>query len=204
MSGSINMPAASAPFRPWADLDAGIVSSITACCALREYASCRIVCGAWRSALPPLLSRLLAVLPADDTAGQPVSLVACSHLARRRARLLHGDQLHRSSPTGTTGAAAGCRCVGASRDGWLALVSGDAEAPAGPLLFNPFTGEEIPLDPELYEPAHEPAPKIVFSPNPTPLDFTAVSLCRLNRVVVQRASDGWSRIEDTDPLLNRG
>ena len=71
------------------------------------------------------------------------------------------------------------------------------------LLFNPFTGEEIPLDPELYEPAHERAPKIVFSPNPTPLDFTAVSLCRPNRVAVQRTSDGWSHIEDTGPLLDR-
>ena len=203
MSGSVNMPAASTPFRPWADLDAGLVSSIAACCALREYASCRAVCCAWRSALPSPLSWPLAVLPADDTAGQPVSLVACSHLARRRARLLHGD-LHRPSPTGPIGAAAaGCRCVGASRDGWLALVAGDAEAPAGPLLFNPFTGEEIPLDPELYEPAHERAPKIVFSPNPTPLDFTAVSLCRPNRVAVQRASDGWSHIEDTGPLMDR-
>jgi len=203
MSGSINMPVASAAFRPWAELDAGLVSSIAACCALREYASCRAVCGAWRSALPPPLSRPLAVLPADDAAGHPVSLAACSHHARRWARLLHGD-LHRPSPTGPIGAAAaGCRCVGASRDGWLALVAGDAEAPAGPLLFNPFTGEEIPLDPELYEPAHERAPKIIFSPNPTPFDFTAVSLCRPNRVAVQRASDGWSHIEDTGPLMER-
>lgn len=202
MSGGVNMAAASAPFRPWADLDAGLVSSIAACCALRGYASCRAVCVAWRSALPPPLSRPLAVLPADDAAGHPVSLAACSHHARRWARLPHGDQLHR--PTGRIGsAAARCRCVGASRDGWLALVAGDAEAPAGPLLFNPFTGEEIPLDPELYEPAHEVAPKIVFSPNPTPLDFTAVSLCRHNRVAVQRASDGWSHIEDTGPLMDR-
>ena len=152
--------------------------------------------------LPPQLpsGRGRTSTPASSPAS-PTS--ACSHHARRWARLLHGD-LHRPSPTGPIGAAAaGCRCVGASRDGWLALVAGDAEAPAGLLLFNPFTGQEIPLDPELYEPTHEPAPKIVFSPNPTPLDFTAVSLCRPNRVAVQRASDGWSHIEDTGPLMDR-
>ncbi|CAD6251455.1 unnamed protein product [Miscanthus lutarioriparius] len=167
--------AASAPFRPWADLDAGLVSMIAARCALREHASCRAVCCAWRSALPSPLSWPLAA-----------------------PTRLHGD-LHR--PTGI--GAAGCRCVGASRDGWLALVAGDAEAPAGLLLFNPFTGQEIPLDPELYEPTHEPAPKIVFSPSPTPLDFTAVSLCRPNRVAVQRASDGRSHIDDTGLLMDR-
>ncbi|PUZ47618.1 hypothetical protein GQ55_7G180800 [Panicum hallii var. hallii] len=167
MDGGVGVPAG-APFLPWADLEAGLVSSIAACCALGDYASCRAVCPAWRSALPPPLSRPLAA-PAR----------------RRPARI---------------GAAA--RCVGASRDGWLALVAGEAAAPAGPLLFNPFTGEEIPLDESLYQPAHEPAPKIVFSPNPTRGEYTAVSLVRPDMVAVQRASDGCSYCEDTGPLLN--
>jgi len=138
----------------------------------------------------------LAVLPADDAAGHPVSLAACALHAGRWASLPHAGR-----PSRIIGAAARCRCVGASRDGWLALVAGDAAAPAGPLLLNPFTGEEIPLDESLYQPAHELAPKIVFSPNPTRGDFTAVSLVRPDMVAVQRASDGVSYCEDTGPLL---
>ncbi|OEL30852.1 Telomere-binding protein 1 [Dichanthelium oligosanthes] len=203
MSGGevAGMPAGADPSPPWADLEPGIVSTIATFCALGDYASCRAVCGAWRSALPPPLSRPLAVLPADDAAGHPVSLVACSLHARRWARLLlHGGGLHQ--PTRIRADSPDCRCVGASRDGWVALVAGDAAAPKGPLLFNPFTGEEIPLDGSLYQPTHEPAPKIVFSPGPTPRDFTAVSLCRPGVVAVQRASEYCSYTEDTGPLLD--
>nr|TKW23336.1 hypothetical protein SEVIR_4G285505v2 [Setaria viridis] len=149
---------------------------IADCCALKDYASCRAVCAAWRSALPPPLSRPLAVLPADDAASRPVSLAACPLYERRWSRLL----LHR--PGGTVGATARCRCVGASRDGWVALVAGDAAAPAGPMLFNPFTGEEIPLDESLYQPAH--------------------GQLRSDMVAVQRAADGCSYSEDTGPLLD--
>ena len=115
------------------------------------------------------------MLPADDAAGHPVSLAACALHAGRWASLPHAGR-----PSRIIGAAARCRCVGASRDGWLALVAGDAAAPAGPLLLNPFTGEEIRLDESLYQPAHELAP---------------------NMVAVQRASDGVSYCEDTGPLL---
>ncbi|XP_062185994.1 uncharacterized protein LOC133889514 [Phragmites australis] len=186
------------PLRPWADLESGIISRIADSCALKDYASCRSVCGPWRSALPPPLSRPLAVLSADDAAGHPVSIAACSLHAHRWSRLLGLQQPTRLS-------ASGCRCVGA-RDGWVALVAGDAETGvgAGPLLFNPFTGEEIPLDSSLYEPKHELAPKIVFSPNPTPRDFAAVSVCRPNRVAVQRACGGCSFIiiEETEGLMD--
>ncbi|XP_072149596.1 uncharacterized protein [Setaria viridis] len=198
MSGDddVGMPAG-APIPPWADLEPSLVSTIADCCALKDYASCRAVCAAWRSALPPPLSRPLTVLPADDAASLPVSLAACPLYVRRWSRLL----LHR--PGGTVGAAARCRCVGASRDGWVAFVAGDAAAPAGPMLFNPFTGEEIPLDESLYQPAHgQLAPKIVFSPNPTRRDFTAASLIRPDMVAVQRAADGCSYSEDTGPLLD--
>ena len=191
------MPAGGAPFPPWADLEPGLISGVADCCALGDYASCRAVCAAWSSALPPPLSRPLAVLPTDDAAGHPVSLAACALHAGRWARLAHAGGPGRR----ILGAAARCRCVGASRDGWLALVAGDAAAPAGPLLLNPFTGEEIRLDESLYQPAHELAPKIVFSPNTTRGDFTAVSLVRPDMVAVQRASDGVSYCEDTGPLL---
>jgi hypothetical protein len=197
MSGG-GMPAAGAPIPPWADLEPGLVSTIAACCALEDYASCRAACAAWRSALPPPLSLPLAVLPADDAAGIPVSLAACSLHARRWSRLL----LHGRRPGGRLSSAARCRCVGASRDGWMALVAGDAAAPVGPVLFNSFTGEQIPLDESLYQPAHgELAPKIVFSPNPTRRDFTAASLVRPDMVAVQRVADGSSNSEDTGPLL---
>ncbi|CAN6235347.1 unnamed protein product [Urochloa humidicola] len=190
---------------PWADLDAGLVSTIAACAALGDYASCRAVCAAWRAALPPPLSRPLAVLPADDAARLPVSLAACALHARRWARLQHGGGgglLRR--PPDWIAAAPRCRCVGASRDGWVALVAGDAAAPVGPLLFNPFTGEEILLDASLYQPAHDPAPKIVFSPRPTRRDLTAASLVRPGMVVVQRVADGCSYTEDTGPFLDGG
>ncbi|CAL5068438.1 unnamed protein product [Urochloa decumbens] len=200
--GDVGMPDVVAPccVPPWADLDAGLVSTIAACSALKDYASCRAVCAAWRAALPPPLSRPLAVLPADDAARLPVSLAACALHARRWARLHYGGLLHR--PPDRIAAAPRCRCVGASRDGWVALVAGDAAAPVGPLLFNPFTGEEIPLDASLYQPAHDPAPKIVFSPNPTRREFTAASLVRPDMVVVQRAADGCSYCEDTGPFLD--
>ncbi|KAF8715072.1 hypothetical protein HU200_027620 [Digitaria exilis] len=204
MSSAIVVAGGAPCFPPWADLEPGIISSIAVCCSLADYASCRGVCPSWRSALPPPLSRPLAVLPADDPSGHPVSLAACSLHARRWARLLldHGDLLlHR--PASIIGDAPGCRCVGASRDGWVALVAGDAAAPVGPVLFNPFTGKEIPLDPSLYQPAHHPAPKIVFSRNPTGHGFTAVSLVRPDMVAVQRAAaDGCSYSEDTGPLLD--
>ncbi|CAN6239833.1 unnamed protein product [Urochloa humidicola] len=198
--GDVAMPHVAAPCSPpWADLDAGLVSTIAACSELKDYASCRAVCAAWRAALPPPLTRPLAVLPADDAARLPVSLAACALHVQRWARLQHGGLLHR--PPDRIAAAPRCRCVGASRDGWVALVAGDAAAPVGPLLFNPFTGEEIPLDGSLYQPAHEPAPKIVFSPNPTRRDFTAASLVRPDMVVVQRVADRCSYTEDTGPFL---
>ncbi|KAL6650897.1 hypothetical protein ACP70R_009822 [Stipagrostis hirtigluma subsp. patula] len=183
-------PPPPSPLRPWADLDADLVSIIADCCAINDYASCRAVCVPWRAALPPPLSRPFAFLPASDAATgspDPVSLGACSLHAGCWYRL-HGLR----QPTRLS--AASCRCVGA-RDGWVALVAGGAGATAGfagPLLFNPVTGEEIPLDASLYEPGHEPAPKIVFSPNPTPRDFAAASLCRPYRVAVQRVFDGHS------------
>ncbi|CAL4930780.1 unnamed protein product [Urochloa decumbens] len=175
------------PLRPWADLDTDLVSCIGDCCAPRDYASCRAVCVAWRSALPPLLSLPLAVLPADAAAGHPaVSVAACFLRARRWSRL-PGLRC----PTALVGdAAASCRCVGA-RDGWIALVAA-AAADGGALLFNPFTGAQIKLQASLYDPTREEAPKVVFSPDPTPHDFAAVSVTRPNRIAVQRAADGYS------------
>ncbi|CAL4922442.1 unnamed protein product [Urochloa decumbens] len=189
------------PLRPWADLDADLISCIGDCCVLTDYASCLAVCAAWRSALPPPLSLPLAVLPADAAAGHPaVSVAACFLRARRWSRL-PGLRC----PTALIGgAAASCRCVGA-RDGWIALVA-TAAADGGALLFNPFTGTEIPLHASLYDPARDAvaAPKIVFSPDPTPRDFAAVSVTRPNRIAVQRAADGYSDsvVEYTNHLMD--
>ncbi|KAL6882707.1 hypothetical protein ACP4OV_011397 [Aristida adscensionis] len=187
-AASFSAPAVGRPRR----LDAGLVSTVANCCALRDYASCRAVCRPWRAALPPPLSLPFAFHAGSDAAGQPVSLAAPFSLHSERWSWLLGLR----QPA--TLSATACRCVGA-RDGWVALVGagagagagGDAMAGfAGPLLFNPVTGQEIPLDASLYEPEHEPAPKIALSPNPTPRDFTAVSLCRPQRLAVQRASGG--------------
>jgi hypothetical protein len=182
---------------PWADLDANLVACIVGLCTLKDYASCRVVCASWHAALPPLLSQPIAVLPADDGGHHPVSLAVC---------LLHTRRWHRipglRQPTRLD--AAHCRCVGA-RDGWLALVAGVETSSRRAVLFNPFTGGEIPLDAALYEPEHDLAPKIVFSPNPTRHGFVAVSLCRPDRLVLQKAYGGGSLtlIEDTEALMDK-
>ena len=41
MSGNINMTAAVAPFRPWADLNSDLISIIAPCCMLRALRSRR-------------------------------------------------------------------------------------------------------------------------------------------------------------------
>jgi hypothetical protein len=125
------------------------------------------------------------VLPADDGVQHPVSLVVCLLHTRRWYRIPGLLQ-----PTWLN--ATHCRCISA-RDGWLALVADDdVETSKCVVLFNPFTGDEIPLDATLYEPELDLAPMIFFSPNPTRYVFAAVSLCRPNRLVVQKAYSGGS------------
>uniref|UniRef100_A0A0D3GQ68 Uncharacterized protein n=1 Tax=Oryza barthii TaxID=65489 RepID=A0A0D3GQ68_9ORYZ len=186
-------------FRRWSDdLTPDLVSRVADCCPVKDYASCRAVCRAWRSALPSLASRPLAPVAAAD-AGVAVSLGVCSQNARRWSRLVG---LHQ--PSGLD--AETCCCVGGTRDGWLALVGAAAGKPASGavLLFNPLTGAEIPLHASLYDPECERAPKVVFSPSPTARDFAAVSMCRPNRLAVQRATEGYSSslVVDIEALMD--
>lgn len=197
--------------RRWADLHAGLVSRVADLCALRGYASCRAVCASWRAALPPPTSRPLA--PVADTASRhgPLSLAVCSVHAQRWSRLLGLRQ-----PSGLANATGASRCVGA-RDGWVVLAAANAKGAAAAaasvvLLFNPVTGVEIPLHASLYDPNCErapaastsPAPKVVFSPCPTARDLAAVSICRPNRLAVQRTTDGHSSalVLDTAALMD--
>ncbi|KAK3162217.1 hypothetical protein QOZ80_1BG0086930 [Eleusine coracana subsp. coracana] len=200
------------PTPPWSELDANLLSRIAGLCALKDYNASRIVCHSWHAALPPPLSNPLAVLPAADgtsTSHHPVSLAVCFLHARRWCRL-PGLGPHQPSTSITTSAAGDCRCVGArDDDGWVALVSaGTAETGVGAdgraALFNPFTGEEIALDAALLDPAHNPAPKIVFSPHPTRNSFAAVSLCRPTRLAVQRScgAASFTTVEDTCAFLD--
>uniref|UniRef100_A0A0E0KRV4 KIB1-4 beta-propeller domain-containing protein n=1 Tax=Oryza punctata TaxID=4537 RepID=A0A0E0KRV4_ORYPU len=193
--------------RRWADLHAGLVSRVADLCALQGYASCRAVCASWRAALPPPTSRPLApvVVPADDGCGdtashEPLSLAVCSVHAQRWSRLLGLRQ-----PSGLANATGASRCVGA-RDGWVVLAAANAKAGAASvvLLFNPLTGVEIPLHASLYDPKCESPPKVVFSPCPTVRDFAAVSICRRNRLAVQRTTDGYSSslVLDTAALMD--
>lgn len=187
-------------FRRWSDdLTPDLVSRVADCCPVKDYASCRAVCRAWRSALPSLASRPLAPVAAAAAADVAVSLGVCSQNARRWSRLVG---LHQ--PSGLD--AETCRCVGGTRDGWLALVGTAAGKPTSGavLLFNPLTGAEIPLHASLYDPECERAPKVVFSPSPTARDFAAVSMCRPNRLAVQRATEGYSSslVVDTEALMD--
>ncbi|KAL5216664.1 hypothetical protein ABZP36_008065 [Zizania latifolia] len=187
----------------WADLHVGLVSRVADCCTLHDYVSCRAVCRAWRAAILPLTSRPLAPVCGDGTeaGGQPLSLGVCSDHAQRWTQLLGVPQPSRFRSV------ASCRCVGA-RDGWVALAAATANGRrAGRSivsLFNPLTGTEIPLHASLYDPKCERAAKVVFSPDPTPRDFAAVSMCRPNRLAVHRSTDGHSsRLTlDTDALMD--
>ncbi|KAG8046644.1 hypothetical protein GUJ93_ZPchr0008g12447 [Zizania palustris] len=190
----------------WADLHAGLISRIADCCMLPDYVSCRAVCSAWRAAILPLPSRPLTSVCGDgvEAAGgqpEPLSLGVCSNHAQRWTRLLGVPQPPRFRN------ATRYRCVGA-RDGWVALAAATANGRrAGRTivsLFNPLTGTEIPLHASLFDPKCESAAKIVFSPDPTPRNFAAVSMCRPNRLVVHRSTGGRSsRLTlDTDALMD--
>ncbi|XP_039818634.1 uncharacterized protein LOC120681173 [Panicum virgatum] len=137
---------------------------------LESYSSIRGVCTAWRSALPTAAPLLLTVSGLDAPRHRQV--VSASFLTAGRS--FHLSELPK-----------GGQLVGSS-NGWIAV---DTIWP-GIFLLNPTSVEcrWFDLFP-LRDGDDVPVHKVVFAPNPTADDFTAVAICGPRELAYARARD---------------
>ncbi|KAG8082354.1 hypothetical protein GUJ93_ZPchr0014g47306 [Zizania palustris] len=173
----------------------GLVSRIADCCTLHDYVSCRAGCSAWRAAIQPLTSRpLVPVQSARMWAGSP-----CQRLLQRRAASAGPgfpvSPNHRGFAAPPTAAVSSARATGGSPSSPppQPTAAGRAGLRRVVSLLNALTGTEIPLHATLYDrKCEQQAKNVVFSPDLTPRDFAAVSMCRPNRLAIHRSIDGHS------------
>ncbi|TVU20574.1 hypothetical protein EJB05_36788, partial [Eragrostis curvula] len=150
-----------APFPRWADLQPDPLCRIGDLLDLKDYASARGACTAWRCSFAPTSPALLLAVAGSDW-WRPYA----ASLPTRRS-------------FGLNAVAFGSRCVGSS-NGWLALtVTKPARRPVF-ILLNPVAAVEIVLPPLIYE--SNWVSKVVFTPNPTKEDFAVAAICDVDRI----------------------
>jgi hypothetical protein len=176
--GVTGSPEGMAAYGSWADLQTELLLTITAGYRLKDYVLVRSVCTAWRSALallpaPPLLPLLVL---ADGHGDSSLPL-----LTQRPLHLSTDTSDSGSCVTGPSKARRHNHIVGSSNS-CLAVASdlmGYSTWTVGIFLLNPHTGEEIKLLPPR---SARYLRKIVFAPNPSPDDCTAVAISDLREV----------------------
>ncbi|XP_006659786.2 uncharacterized protein LOC102701650 [Oryza brachyantha] len=165
----------------WGDLPPDLLDVVADALPLEDYTRVRAVCTAWRAALPPTLPSLLVRrLDGGCHRFSTWCLSAATAVLQCPPTML--------SPTR--------RCVGSgSGPGWIAVCGPEVVG-----LVNPLTGEEIPF--RSFPQRGLVVSKIVFAPNPTARDFTAVVIsdhaCFTGRgriAYTTRGNGGWAHVE---------
>ncbi|KAG1327591.1 putative F-box protein SKIP23 [Cocos nucifera] len=179
--------------RNWANLPLDLLREIANRLTIRDCRRFRKVCASWASVEFPFMPYLL--LPSDD--GQYHTLLSAAD--------------HTTFPAPPLPALHGKWCVG-SQDNWLATLDKYQVS-----LLNVFTGEEIKLPSIFTHPRLDMVafcgilqfymtgklrrllPQIVFSPNPSPVDYTAVVLLDYPPVqfmYTRAGEDKWTNLEE--------
>ncbi|KAK3144493.1 hypothetical protein QOZ80_4AG0313820 [Eleusine coracana subsp. coracana] len=178
------------PFGPWADLPPELLLLISNGFGLSLESYCRVrrVCTTWRSALPPPIPSLLTVHVTDGFPTDPDHpMRGVFHL--RLPVPVSAFFLPAESSFHLWTIPHGARCVGSS-NGWMAVVTGSHWQTAEIFLLNPLTSiKKIPLPTVMKNHDSKAVSKIVSTPNPTPFDYVAVTICDLSSLAYATARD---------------
>ncbi|CAL4892870.1 unnamed protein product [Urochloa decumbens] len=180
--------------RPWRDLPADVVSQITNAreMSLVDYTSIRGVC--WRSSMPPATPLLIYTAYGPGHAAYEPELFAAAFSLPAQRRL---DVRGMLDPVLTTGSV----CVG-SGHGWIAVDERIRSPYRRLILTNPISGVRIRL-PELLNVAEWEVKKVVFAPNPTEADFTAVAIYGRgndwNVAYARSGDEDWTEVKQDYP-----
>ncbi|KAK3142316.1 hypothetical protein QOZ80_4BG0344970 [Eleusine coracana subsp. coracana] len=185
------------PFGPWAGLPPELLVLISNGFGLPMESYCRVrrVCTTWRSALPLPIPSLLTVHVTDGFPTDPDHpMRGVFHL--RLPMPVSAFFLPAESSFHLWTIPHGARCVGSS-NGWMAVITGSHWQTAEIFLLNPLTGfKKIPLPTVMQNHDSKAVSKIVFTPNLTPSDYVAVTICDLSSLAYASAGDQvWTIVD---------
>ncbi|CAN6328682.1 unnamed protein product [Urochloa humidicola] len=179
--------------RSWDNLPPDVISQIITSVremSLVDYSSIRAVF--WRSTMPPATPLLIYTTNGRGPTPYEPDFYAAAYSLTAQRRL---DVRSHLDPVLTNGSI----CVG-SGHGWIAIDERVTTMDRRLILVNPISGERVRL-PELLNVAEWEVKKVVFAPNPTEDDFTAVAIYGREhdidwRVAYARSGDeDWTEVK---------
>ncbi|XBI74326.1 hypothetical protein VPH35_067890 [Triticum aestivum] len=187
-------------FQGWIDLPPELLTRVAdGLDDLRFYTSVRGTCTAWRRALAPPTPSLLVLHRDGATRRRPAAIVSLpAHRSFGLKAIPSGSSCPNALPpmrgsfefTSTYPIRSCLGCGG----GWLAFSVCLYDGQSLLTLFHPVTAAEILLPPLIYD--TRLLSKIVFVPDPTRDDFTAATICDIDRLAyVTAGARRWAILD---------